>query len=672
LIDRAARALVSVIALVVMAGSGARAQVAAPASGVSFLDVPYLSQTEALCGGAAAAMVMRYWGAVGIDAETFAPLLDRTAGGIHGADLAKYLAARGWEARTFAGDRALVAARLRDRQPVIALIEDRAGAFHYVVIVAWASGRVVVHDSARTPFRVISEAAFEAAWQKSGRWTLLVLPGAGKALSPLPSPDAITEAEVPRSGCERLIDHAMAALDAKDQAEAVASLDAAAQLCPGDSAPLRELAGVYALQEKWAEASTYASDAVRRNANDEHAWRILATSRFILGDMPGALTAWNHLREPVIDIVNVQGLDRTRYVAATNSMRLRPGELLGVDELTAAGHRLAALPSAQIARVNYRPLENGRTAVDAVVIERPHSPFTLGSLATNAVSAAADSQVSLAIASPTGAGDLVSGSWRWSNARPMIGLSYSTPVRIGGVVRADVFRDEQSYTSSGGGVLTREVRRGGGVFFSDWTTRGFRWELGLGADAWSDRGRAMNFTAGIDSRHLRDRLSLRADVTALAGAFAATVGQLSANWRSGIRNEGSVLLSTMGVEAASDGAPRALWAGAGTGYARAPLLRAHPLLDDGVITGDVFGRRLYHASTEWRRWWPPILRFVRAAPAIFVDAARAEQRAADGAAWNVDGGIGLRVAVPGSGVLRLDVGRGMRDGATAFSIAWVR
>ncbi len=589
-----------------------------------------------------------------------------------GLTSSKDLDARGWGVRTFAGDRAIVAARLRDRQPVIALIEDRPGAFHYVVIVAWANGRVVVHDSARTPFRVIDEAVFDAAWEKSGRWTLLVLPPAGKALSPLPSADSKAGEELPRSSCGGLIDHAMAALDTKDQAEAVASLEAAVQLCPDDSAPLRELAGVYALQEKWAEASTYATGAVHRNANDEHAWRILATSRFILGDVAGALIAWNHLSEPVIDIVNVQGLDRTRYVAATNSMRLHPGDVLGVEELTAAGRRLAALPSAQIARVNYRPLENGRTAVDAVVIERPHSPLTLGALVTNAVSAAADGQVSLAMASPTGAGDLVSASWRWSNARPMIALSYATPVRIGGVVRADLFRDEQSYASSGGELLPREVRQGGGVFFSDWATRGFRWELGLGADAWSDRGRAMNVTGDIDSRHLGDRLSLRASAIALAGGLRATVVQGSANWRSGIRNEGSILLSTIGVEAASAGAPRALWPGAGTGYARTPLLRAHPLLEDGVITGDVFGRRLYHASAEWRRWWPPFLRFVRAAPAIFVDAARAEQRTADGAAWNVDAGIGLRVAVPGSGVLRLDVGKGMRDGASAFSIAWVR
>ena len=35
------------------------------------LDVPFIAQSELLCGGAAAAMVMRYWGERGIDAESF-------------------------------------------------------------------------------------------------------------------------------------------------------------------------------------------------------------------------------------------------------------------------------------------------------------------------------------------------------------------------------------------------------------------------------------------------------------------------------------------------------------------------------------------------------------------------------------------------------------------------
>ena len=46
------------------------------------MDVPYLPQTDALCGGAAAAMVFRYWGDAHADAQEFAALVDRRAGGI--------------------------------------------------------------------------------------------------------------------------------------------------------------------------------------------------------------------------------------------------------------------------------------------------------------------------------------------------------------------------------------------------------------------------------------------------------------------------------------------------------------------------------------------------------------------------------------------------------------
>jgi hypothetical protein len=53
--------LAAVVHAVVVPGAGAQ-----PAPGVHLLDVPFMEQSEALCGGAAAAMVMRYWGARGV------------------------------------------------------------------------------------------------------------------------------------------------------------------------------------------------------------------------------------------------------------------------------------------------------------------------------------------------------------------------------------------------------------------------------------------------------------------------------------------------------------------------------------------------------------------------------------------------------------------------------
>jgi hypothetical protein len=106
------------------------------------------------------------------------------------------------------------------------------------------------------------------------------------------------------------------------------------------------------------------------------------------------------------------------------------------------------------------------------------------------------------------------------------------------------------------------------------------------------------------------------------------------------------------------------------------LLRAHPLLDDGIVGGESFGRQLWHGGVEARRWVQLSGKPVRLAPALFVDAARASHGleaidSVDGR-WQFDAGAGIRLAVPGSGVLRIDVAHGLRDGRNAFSVGWVR
>src|SRR5437764_691998 len=69
----------------------------------SAIDVPYLPQTDALCGGAAAAMVFRYWGDAHADAREFAPIVDRRAGGIATDVLTEAVRSRGWRTATIDG-----------------------------------------------------------------------------------------------------------------------------------------------------------------------------------------------------------------------------------------------------------------------------------------------------------------------------------------------------------------------------------------------------------------------------------------------------------------------------------------------------------------------------------------------------------------------------------------
>ncbi len=127
-----------------------------------------------------------------------------------------------------------------------------------------------------------------------------------------------------------------------------------------------------------------------------------------------------------------------------------------------------------------------------------------------------------------------------------------------------------------------------------------------------------------------------------------------------------------GLTHATARAPLDLWPGAGTGFGREPLLRAHPLLDHGVIAGPAFGRRLAHATVEFA----PVL-VTRAAAtlrlAAFVDSARVWERLrpGDAGAWHADAGTGLRLSLPGrAGRVRLDLARGLRDGRMAVSAAW--
>ncbi len=68
-----------------------------------------------------------------------------------------------WMERTsFRGDADEVKASLAAKRPVVTLIQDRPGRFHYVVIVGWAQGHVIAHDPARAPFRILDEKSVPA------------------------------------------------------------------------------------------------------------------------------------------------------------------------------------------------------------------------------------------------------------------------------------------------------------------------------------------------------------------------------------------------------------------------------------------------------------------------------------------------------------------------------
>src|SRR5512132_2291705 len=93
----------------------------APAK-VSMLDVPFVPQGPALCGGAALAMVLRYWGHPAVLAEDFAGWIEPRGTGIRSDDLVTAVRARGWTAYPVTGTLSALEEDLARGRPIVVLL----------------------------------------------------------------------------------------------------------------------------------------------------------------------------------------------------------------------------------------------------------------------------------------------------------------------------------------------------------------------------------------------------------------------------------------------------------------------------------------------------------------------------------------------------------------------
>jgi hypothetical protein len=132
--------------------------------------------------------------------------------------------------------------------------------------------------------------------------------------------------------------------------------------------------------------------------------------------------------------------------------------------------------------------------------------------------------------------------------------------------------------------------------------------------------------------------------------------------------EAPVLSAEVSYDRASTRAPLALWPGAGTGVARARLLRAHPLVRDGVVDGAAFGRALLAGTLEGEA---PLFAVgpLRLRIAAFVDSARVKAPRRGPALTDL--GLGLRLRPPGSrSEIRADLAVPWGDGDARLSVGW--
>jgi hypothetical protein len=649
---------------------------------LTILDVPFIAQSELLCGGAAAAMVMRYWGERGIDAETFTSLVDRKAGGIRAGALASDIRARQWQAVDAAGTAETLSRELQRKRPVIVLLEERRGTFHYVVVVARSADGVVFHDPARAPFRVASAAEFDRRWSASGHWMLVVTPATPdlQQLSDSPPADLVVDPALSAGGdaaaCDQLVADGVRQAQAEDLASAERTF-ASAMTCPG-AAPFRELAGLRVLQRRWPEATDLAAAAVKRDPSDAYSWRLLATARFVSDDRLNALDAWNRVGEPRIDLIRLDGLTRTRFAVVQRLIGLRADDVLNRDRLLRARRRLGELPSAGGVALDFQPVPSGLAEVRGVVAERPlfpHGPFDFGVLSLATI---VTRQFSASLSSPTGGGERLSVDWRFWPHRPLYQLSFAAPAPWGGMWAVTASRERQPFTAAFASSLHDSAQ----LDIADWMTGAARWELGAGADRWNpgapkppgEGGDSRTFAtlnAGIRLITTGGRVDARVRMRSwLSAGESFQSGQALVTARSSSQAMGTVVVGAGGVGAVTASAPGDLWFAGDTGRARPLLLRAHPILSEGArFRTERLGRLLGNGSLELQQWWK--VGPFRVGGATFADVARTARRVSGGAVTDVDVGVGFRGAYPGKTAgLRIDVAKGLRDGGTAFSVVY--
>lgn len=667
-------------AAAVLCCSQARAQQApgprVPSAGPTvILDVPYLPQSVLLCGGAAVAMVERWWGRRGVYAGDFAALIRPAEGGIRTTDLAAAARDRGWDTRLVAPTPEAVRTELGQGVPVVALIEVGRNRYHFVVLLSWNAGRVIFHDPARAPRLEMDEAEFLRRWAGGDSWAMTIRPG------PVPQPEAASppQSEDPTEPlpCSPWLARALAAADADRLNDAGALLAEAREHCPDEPRVLRELAGVRFREGLHREAALLAEDYLTRVPDDELGWQLLAAARFLGGDPSGALAAWNETGRPTVDLVRLDGIRRIRFQVVAGAMSLPPGTLLTPERLTLARRRMEEIPAIRSAVVRYEPVAGGLAEVLGAAIEQPVLASPRRTIARAVIGAIGRRELGLEVATPLGGGELWSASWRWTQARPRVAFRADFPVTPGvpGVLGLESSWERFRFAvDTAARATVVDSKRSASLDFDTWLTGGLHPVVRTRFERWSgDRTYAAG-SAGLEWRSADDRLVLAAGGEYAAALTAdADYGRATgfAMWSSSRGIAEPTVSARAGLEWVSRETPLGNWPIAGGNTSWAIPLRAHPV-SKASITGRSVGRRMIHGGLSGD---VPLFQAgpVVVAVGVFTDAV-AVDAAADGRLedrFYLDAGGGFRLGLAGvdGGELRIDLARGLAaDPRTAISV----
>jgi hypothetical protein len=464
------------------------------------------------------------------------------------------------------------------------------------------------------------------------------------------------------------------------------TLGRAIALEPGRPEALVERGGVRFLQRRYDDAIADLQAALRIR-DDAYARDLLASTLLLTGRNDPAIEEWNRLGKPALGKVKVVGLRHAREPAVRRELTLDEGGRLDVHDYRRT--RLRLEETGLFYTVEMRPIVTAPGKVDLEIdgVER-HGFGSIPEVAGRGVADLTRKKVRFRYANLVG-GISLGGEYKWEATQPFLGFTLDAfrPLGFPGMVSIDALRSRPSYDLEDGGGLFRLRTRGGGVRgrvvvasrtvaeagvrFRDRTYDGARPEtpdgtlvgLQLGLDHTFWAGRRHDLAGSI--RTLTAPKVLGGDVR-FARVLGRVVHHLHVQRPDGLPLEHGSIAAQVVLGYGGKGTPLDEMFTPGAASEMELPLRGHRQKTRGILGPAPIARSIALLNLEWRQRLLKA-RLAQVGYILFYDAGRMGRTARGGDVTLHDVGVGVRVGLRGSVLLRADYGWGLTDGKSSLT-----